>query len=100
MSRTSWRRWPRASARISSSFDLIQTLWSDLAGSAPGTVTQVRTGVHAMVRYAKQTGAAMVLVGHVTKDGQIAGPRVVEHRSTRCSISKATAVITTGFSEP
>jgi DNA repair protein RadA/Sms len=42
-------------------------------------VTQVRTGVHAMVRYAKQTGAAMVLVGHVTKDGQIAGPRVVEH---------------------
>jgi DNA repair protein RadA/Sms len=39
----------------------------------------VRTGVHAMVRYAKQTGAAMVLVGHVTKDGQIAGPRVVEH---------------------
>jgi DNA repair protein RadA/Sms len=59
--------------------DSIQTLWSDLAGSAPGTVTQVRTGVHAMVRYAKQTGAAMVLVGHVTKDGQIAGPRVVEH---------------------
>ncbi|MEQ8738747.1 MAG: magnesium chelatase domain-containing protein, partial [Hoeflea sp.] len=45
----------------------------------PGTVTQVRTGVHAMVRFAKQTGAAMVLVGHVTKDGQIAGPRVVEH---------------------
>jgi DNA repair protein RadA/Sms len=36
--------------------DSIQTLWSDLAGSAPGTVTQVRTGVHAMVRYAKQTG--------------------------------------------
>ena len=59
--------------------DSIQTLWSDAAGSAPGTVTQVRTGVHAMIRFAKQTGAAMVLVGHVTKDGQIAGPRVVEH---------------------
>ncbi|MBW3097905.1 DNA repair protein RadA [Pseudohoeflea coraliihabitans] len=59
--------------------DSIQTLWSDVAGSAPGTVTQVRTGVHAMIRFAKQTGAAMVLVGHVTKDGQIAGPRVVEH---------------------
>ncbi len=59
--------------------DSIQTLWSDTAGSAPGTVTQVRTGVHAMIRFAKQTGAAMVLVGHVTKDGQIAGPRVVEH---------------------
>ncbi len=59
--------------------DSIQTLWSDLAESAPGTVTQVRTGVQAMIRFAKQTGAAMVLVGHVTKDGQIAGPRVVEH---------------------
>jgi DNA repair protein RadA/Sms len=59
--------------------DSIQTLWSDTADSAPGTVTQVRTGVQAMIRYAKQTGAAMVLVGHVTKEGQIAGPRVVEH---------------------
>ncbi|MBD8553077.1 DNA repair protein RadA [Rhizobium sp. CFBP 8762] len=59
--------------------DSIQTLWSDVVDSAPGTVTQVRTGVQAMIRFAKQTGAAMVLVGHVTKDGQIAGPRVVEH---------------------
>ncbi len=42
-------------------------------------MTQVRTGVQAMIRYAKQTGATMVLVGHVTKEGQIAGPRVVEH---------------------
>ena len=59
--------------------DSIQTLWSDTAEAAPGTVTQVRTGVQAMIRFAKQTGAAMVLVGHVTKEGQIAGPRVVEH---------------------
>jgi len=59
--------------------DSIQTLWSDSADSAPGTVTQVRIGAQAMIRYAKKTGAAMVLVGHVTKDGQIAGPRVVEH---------------------
>ncbi|MBW8639608.1 DNA repair protein RadA [Hoeflea sp. WL0058] len=59
--------------------DSIQTLWSDFADSAPGTVTQVRTGAQAMIRFAKQTGAAVVLVGHVTKDGQIAGPRVVEH---------------------
>ncbi|MCO5730789.1 DNA repair protein RadA [Rhizobium sp. SSA_523] len=59
--------------------DSIQTLWSDVVDSAPGTVTQVRTGVQAMIRFAKQTGAAMVLVGHVTKEGQIAGPRVVEH---------------------
>ena len=46
--------------------DSIQTLWSELAESAPGTVTQVRTGVQAMIRFAKQTGTAMVLVGHVT----------------------------------
>ncbi len=59
--------------------DSIQTLWSDTADSAPGTVTQVRTGVQAMIRFAKTTGACVVLVGHVTKDGQIAGPRVVEH---------------------
>ncbi|UXN04294.1 DNA repair protein RadA [Bartonella sp. HY406] len=59
--------------------DSIQTLWSDGADSSPGTVTQVRIGAQSMIRYAKQTGAAVVLVGHVTKDGQIAGPRVVEH---------------------
>ena len=59
--------------------DSIQTLWTERVESAPGTVTQVRTGVQAMIRFAKKTGAAVVLVGHVTKDGQIAGPRVVEH---------------------
>ncbi len=59
--------------------DSIQTLWTDLAESAPGTVTQVRASAQKMIRYAKSTGAAIVLVGHVTKDGQIAGPRVVEH---------------------
>jgi DNA repair protein RadA/Sms len=59
--------------------DSIQTLWTDIAESAPGTVTQVRAASQAMIRYAKSTGAAVVLVGHVTKDGQIAGPRVVEH---------------------
>ncbi|WP_127523860.1 DNA repair protein RadA [Mesorhizobium sp. Z1-4] len=59
--------------------DSIQTLWTDLAESAPGTVTQVRAAAQAMIRFAKSTGCAVVLVGHVTKDGQIAGPRVVEH---------------------
>ncbi|WP_332066099.1 DNA repair protein RadA [Bartonella sp. CB189] len=59
--------------------DSIQTLWSDAADSAPGTVTQVRISAQSMIRFAKKTGAAVVLVGHVTKDGQIAGPRVVEH---------------------
>ncbi|MGH6926220.1 MAG: DNA repair protein RadA, partial [Propylenella sp.] len=59
--------------------DSIQTLWTDLVESAPGTVTQVRTSTQALIRYAKASGAAVVLVGHVTKEGQIAGPRVVEH---------------------
>ncbi len=59
--------------------DSIQTLWTELADSAPGTVTQVRASAHALIRYAKQTGTCVVFVGHVTKDGQIAGPRVLEH---------------------
>src|SRR5581483_2111840 len=59
--------------------DSIQTLWTAAADSAPGTVTQVRSSAQALIRYAKQSGAAVVFVGHVTKDGQIAGPRVVEH---------------------
>ncbi|MEO9529574.1 MAG: DNA repair protein RadA, partial [Roseibium sp.] len=59
--------------------DSVQTLWTDKVDSPPGTVTQVRASAQAMVRYAKKNGTTMVLVGHVTKDGQIAGPRVVEH---------------------
>ncbi len=59
--------------------DSIQTMWTDMVESAPGTVTQVRGSAQALIRYAKRSGAAIVLVGHVTKDGQIAGPRVVEH---------------------
>jgi DNA repair protein RadA/Sms len=59
--------------------DSIQTLWTERVESAPGTVTQVRTSAQALTRFAKKSGAAVVLVGHVTKDGQIAGPRVVEH---------------------
>ncbi|WP_186389384.1 DNA repair protein RadA [Stappia sp. TSB10P1A] len=59
--------------------DSIQTLWSEMVDSPPGTVTQVRASAQALVRYAKSSGATVILVGHVTKDGQIAGPRVVEH---------------------
>ena len=59
--------------------DSIQTLWTERVDSAPGTVTQVRTSAQALTRFAKKSGAGVVLVGHVTKDGQIAGPRVVEH---------------------
>jgi len=59
--------------------DSIQTMWTDQIESAPGTVSQVRGAAQILIRYAKRSGAAVILVGHVTKDGQIAGPRVVEH---------------------
>ncbi len=59
--------------------DSIQTMWTSSVESAPGTVTQVRGSAQALIRFAKRSGAAVILVGHVTKDGQIAGPRVVEH---------------------
>lgn len=59
--------------------DSIQTLWADGVEAAPGTVAQVRACAHELVRFAKKSGAVLILVGHVTKDGQIAGPRVVEH---------------------
>jgi DNA repair protein RadA/Sms len=59
--------------------DSIQTVYADQMESAPGTVGQVRLCAQELIRYAKRSGAALVLVGHVTKDGQIAGPRVLEH---------------------
>jgi DNA repair protein RadA/Sms len=59
--------------------DSVQTMWTESADAAPGTVTQVRASAQALIRFAKSCGAAVILVGHVTKDGQIAGPRVVEH---------------------
>jgi DNA repair protein RadA/Sms len=59
--------------------DSIQTMHSDLIEGAPGTVSQVRASAQELIRYAKERGTALVLVGHVTKDGAIAGPRVLEH---------------------
>jgi DNA repair protein RadA/Sms len=59
--------------------DSIQTMWTDAVESSPGTVTQVRGSAQALIRFAKRSGTTVILVGHVTKDGQIAGPRVVEH---------------------
>ena len=59
--------------------DSIQTMHSDLIEGAPGTVSQVRASAQELVRFAKQQDTALVLVGHVTKDGTIAGPRVLEH---------------------
>jgi DNA repair protein RadA/Sms len=59
--------------------DSIQTMWADHVDSAPGSVSQVRAAAHELTTFAKRRGISVVLVGHVTKDGQIAGPRVVEH---------------------
>ncbi|MGB6059132.1 MAG: DNA repair protein RadA [Microthrixaceae bacterium] len=59
--------------------DSIQTLHDPVFNSAPGSVTQVRECAHRLVQAAKTTGTAVILVGHVTKDGQLAGPRALEH---------------------
>ena len=59
--------------------DSIQTMYVDHIGSAPGAVSQVRASAQELIQYAKLHGVALILVGHVTKEGQIAGPRVLEH---------------------
>ncbi len=59
--------------------DSIQTMWADHVDAAPGSVAQVRAAAHELTVFAKRRGVAVILVGHVTKEGQIAGPRVVEH---------------------
>lgn len=59
--------------------DSIQTMYTDTSESAPGSVSQVRAATAALTRYAKENGTAVLIVGHVTKDGAIAGPRVLEH---------------------
>ncbi len=59
--------------------DSIQTMFVDALDSAPGTVAQVRASAQELIRLAKRRGLTVMLVGHVTKDGQIAGPRVLEH---------------------
>ncbi len=59
--------------------DSVQTLWTEQLAAAPGSVSQVRESAARLVRYAKETGTAVFLIGHVTKEGGIAGPRVLEH---------------------
>ena len=59
--------------------DSIQTMYADTIESAPGSVSQVRTCAQELIRFAKKKNVCVILVGHVTKDGQIAGPRVLEH---------------------
>jgi DNA repair protein RadA/Sms len=59
--------------------DSVQTLWSEAVEAAPGTISQLRGCASALISHAKGSGSTLVLVGHVTKDGQIAGPKVIEH---------------------
>ena len=59
--------------------DSVQTLWSGEVGSAPGSVAQIRDATAQLLRVAKDNGISLVLVGHVTKEGELAGPRVLEH---------------------
>lgn len=59
--------------------DSIQTIFTEQLQSAPGSVAQVRESTAQLVRFAKQSGTSLFIVGHVTKDGQLAGPRVLEH---------------------
>ncbi len=59
--------------------DSIQTMWADNVESAPGSVSQVRAAAHELTNFAKRKNMSVILVGHVTKEGQIAGPRVIEH---------------------
>src|SRR5437773_2892417 len=59
--------------------DSVQTLYAAELGSAPGSVAQVREAAARLLRVAKENGVATILVGHVTKDGSVAGPRVLEH---------------------
>ncbi|MBN1757092.1 MAG: DNA repair protein RadA [Chitinispirillaceae bacterium] len=59
--------------------DSIQTVYSEALQSAPGSVAQIRESAAMLLRFAKETGAVMIFIGHVTKDGSIAGPRLLEH---------------------
>ena len=76
---TSSRPSTTCARRSSLVIDSIQTMFVDNVEAAPGTVTQLRTSAHELIRFAKRRGTALFLIGHVTKDGQIAGPRVLEH---------------------
>lgn len=59
--------------------DSVQTMYTDTADSAPGSVTQIREVAAALLRFAKESGVSVILIGHITKDGYIAGPKILEH---------------------
>ena len=59
--------------------DSIQTMHTSMIDAAPGSVSQIRTCANELLRFAKQTNTPVLLIGHITKDGSIAGPKILEH---------------------
>lgn len=79
--------------------DSIQTMYSEEIGSAPGSVSQVREATNTLMHLAKGMGITIFIVGHVTKEGTVAGPRYWNTWWTQCCILKETVMLPTGFSE-
>lgn len=72
--------------------DSIQTMYQEDVSSAPGSVSQVREATSVFMQIAKRMGISIFIVGHVTKEGVVAGPRVLEHMVVPCCISRVTAM--------
>ena len=79
--------------------DSIQTMYSEEVGSAPGSVSQVREATNTLMQLAKGLGISIFIVGHVTKEGTVAGPRVLEHMVDTVLYLKETGMHLTGFFE-
>lgn len=77
--------------------DSIQTMYNEEVSSAPGSVSQVRESTGVLLQIAKGLGVSIFIVGHVTKDGNVAGPRVLEHMVDTVLILRAIAMHPTGF---
>lgn len=77
--------------------DSIQTIASDSIESSAGSVSQVRECSARLLRYAKASGTPVILIGHINKEGSIAGPKVLEHIVVRCSSLKETGIICTAY---
>lgn len=80
--------------------DSIQTMMNRELNNAAGSVTQIREATTALTRIAKQNGCAIFIIGHVTKEGALAGPRMLEHMVDTVLYLKATGMIRCGFSVP
>ena len=75
--------------------DSIQTIYTDLLDSSAGSVSQIRECAATLLKYAKSTGTSIFIIGHITKDGSIAGPKILEHIVDVVLQSRATATTST-----